>query len=797
MTLISLAQSGQAPVGSVIGLELLGANFLFNRVSFNEGVGTGGFDETAASLGIEHVRYPGGTITERQFDPANPDSTVQTTDLITGAPLSNTNQHTLTPLSEFLAEAAEQDWRVTIVLPTARYLDFLGTPGGRAAVEAEIKTFVTDTLSGPNGHVIEGFEIGNEWYAIGLSASEYGTIADAMAPWVAQAIADANPAETPFIGLQVGQRANSFTETDAILAQMSSASLSVIDTAIVHNYRPQPWDQAGTTEGKLAQVARAEAAVGRPLDTLVSEWNVGNASPNDGLLQAAGILEMFYQLVEGGVDRAHIWPVLENNTTRLADNVIVEGEAADLMIGGEIFRQMAQSLPGTQALDINRRLDTDGNGTADYLLHAFGDTGTGTVVFLSSLLPSTAAISLDLSALDNRVPSDGHLWMTRISVAEGQNPISPNARPEVSAIALSQALDTIATTPLQLTLDPYEVIRLEFTGSDLGVLALADTAQADSLRLTDASEVFVMVRDGKLDLLRDFDPAFDRLDVSALGIASRDALRIDTLYRADGTASWLQITDVTGLAEVALRLVDGLSLDASRLDERVFIFAEEAGPPPPATQVTDTTARDNLKAQQEAEDFSLSNDGQHDLIRNFDLNLDRLDVSAWGATGLGDLGIELQFRKDGSANWLNIFDPMGENEVSLRFSSGQTLDTAALTADHFVFASAPLPAPAPTLVVDPDGYADLRGQDGAERFVLADDGAADLLRNFERGIDTLDVTAFDITSFSELSLVNQVRKNGTVSWIQLIDDEGEIELRLRLDGEASDAALLTESDFQF
>ncbi|MEL7469764.1 MAG: hypothetical protein AAFN27_15015 [Pseudomonadota bacterium] len=663
-------QSGARHVGEALDAADFGANFLFNRVSFSEGVGdAGGFDEVAEQLGVTHLRYPGGTMTEDQFSLTDPEATFQATNLTTGAPIENAARHDLTPMSEFLAYAAEAGAMVTIVLPSARY------QGNPARAAAEVEAFVSDVLSGPYGHVVEAFELGNEWSTYFSSASAYGAVANAMA--VAAAAGAEGTGFDPMIAIQPSARAARLNETADIVAQLSGDALAAIDAVVIHNYRSDPWAERSITIEKFEHVDLFEAAAGRELGVVLSEWNVGNRSANDGLLQGAGLLEMVHQHAIQGADLSHVWPVLENNTTRLAGNIDDPDAGADLMIGGEVFRQMVQSLEGTQVLNFAVDQDTDGDGVTDLLVYGYEDVGR-MVVFAASLDGLARDVVLDLGDLADIDAAFEHLWITELTVGEGVDPTDHKAAPVVHQVAAHGGQQ------VALTLDAYQVTRLEFA-SAVSAVVQVETAQRDDLRGTVAHEVFVLADDGERDLVREFDVAVDRLDVSSFGARSVDDLVITDLVRKDGSVSWVSIGDTTGQSEAILRFADGAP-SAAALTAQNFIFTcpdNAMAAVPGMVERQGTSALDDLRGTEEAEIFAMTDDDVRDLVRNFADGEDMIDLSAI-ATGMEDLTIRDLVRKNGTVSWVEIVDGDGDRELIVRFEDGDHRADRLTEAD-FIF----------------------------------------------------------------------------------------------------------------
>ena len=662
-----------ALTGSVITSRSFGVNYLFNRQPFEDGIGGGNFDELALDLGLKHLRYPGGTIAERQFNLGNPENTYQATDLLTGEVITNAAKHELTPLNDFLAFADASGASVSIVLPTGQYAQaVLGRDAASlAAVEAEVSAFVEGVLSGPYGASVELFELGNEWENAGFStATDYGRVADKMAVWVQRAITASGNGAEPAIAVQSSARAARLNETAEIAAALSPEARAAIDAVIVHNYRPVPWEQGSTTEGKFNHVSLLESALGKDLTTVVSEWNVGNASDWDGLAQGAGLLEMFNQMARLGMDAAHVWPLFENNTTRLAE------DPDSFYAGGEIFRQMKQSLPGMHALDITSTHDTDGDGRTDVLMHAYAEADQdGLVVFLASLSDQNLSLALDLSAQTSGIPQEAPVWLTQTGVVQGDDPLSPDATPNVHATRISPG-------PIETSLAPYQIARIEIAPTSVSVVD--GQTGFDHLRLTEAAEVVRLKDDGVQDLVRGFSLGLDRLDVSEWGAVGMADLQITDLVRKDGSVSWIRVSDADGEAELALRFSYGSRLGADRLGQEHFIFASEPPPAPARAVVQDGEGFDDIRLGGSPEEVDLIDDGVRDLVRNFDLAEDVVDVSAWGIGRFGELAIRNLVRKDGSISWIALSDAQGDDEVFLRLVG--TTDASLLQEDHFLFA---------------------------------------------------------------------------------------------------------------
>ena len=156
--------------------DIFGANVLSSRDKIGE---EGTYDEKVEALGVDHIRYPGGSLTEDYFDLRDPNKS-SAIDPDTG------NQVDLIPYSDFMAYAEENDIDVTVVLPTRYYLSQETDENGHrteAIDDAVLREFIRDTLNGEYGEpTVRAFEIGNEYWGSGeMSALEYGRVSSRMA----------------------------------------------------------------------------------------------------------------------------------------------------------------------------------------------------------------------------------------------------------------------------------------------------------------------------------------------------------------------------------------------------------------------------------------------------------------------------------------------------------------------------------------------------------------------------------------------------------------------------------------
>jgi hypothetical protein len=181
-----------------------GTNMLFHtdRVTPNSD-----FSQLIENLGIELIRFPGGTIAEQFFDLQNPNntSTPNLLDILNGSARIETRS--VVPLSEYLNYMERTDGVPTIVLPTFRYFD-QDTRQLSAAGAIQIRDFVINLINGEFGYFDQGiFEIGNEWYQTNFnwSAEEFGRFQSEMATLIVTILNDLGARSNVDILAQTGQ----------------------------------------------------------------------------------------------------------------------------------------------------------------------------------------------------------------------------------------------------------------------------------------------------------------------------------------------------------------------------------------------------------------------------------------------------------------------------------------------------------------------------------------------------------------------------------------------------------------
>lgn len=481
----------------VLTADLFGGNFLGHRDSVAP---EDGFARLAEDLNITFLRFPGGSVTETYYAIADPDRE-SLIDPATGAPV------TITPFSDFMGFAAAEGLPVTITLPTRGALtDDRDVNGDRfAAIDAPLlRQFVTDAVSGVFGAAqIAAFEIGNEYWGSGqMSAVEYGRVSSEMAHLLRDILDGlADPyGPRPEIHVQMGTNFNfsSLDErysgtTDEILAALSeeyglaftqevvrnsgeidwtrvnnqlllsaydtAEEIAAVDGVIVHLFSRDP-ALPGQRDFQLGVVQEMWVESGRfdDLSIYVSEWNQSGSSAefdrrvDYGLYQAQEMLEILEAFSFWGVDRAAVWPLLQNTANALAKGASYDG----LTPAGEVFRHMSVVLPGLAPIDFDPedRIETELQ-IGDLSLHGFyGEERIE--FFIGSRADAPVQAQIDLSPL---IRAAGLPEPVRLGVQPGQAPGDNASTAVLTPVSRGELLNE---TNLRVSLSPGEILHVRF-----------------------------------------------------------------------------------------------------------------------------------------------------------------------------------------------------------------------------------------------------------------------------------------------------------------------------------------------
>lgn len=476
-----------------------GGNFLAHRDSLDP---EDDYVGVVRALSIDFLRYPGGSVTEHCFCIYNPDRT-KVIDDRTG------EERDFVCISDFSDFVSETGIAATLTLPTRAQLSTRTDRNGDRFADVDedgLRAFVQNALTGDFGELrVEAFELGNEyWGSGGMSAVEYGRVASAMARIIDDEIASLERAMpglgAPKIFVQNGTNfgASSLDEeysgsADSIVARINAdydvslgdevirgngtvnwtlvndallrnafdapGEAAAVDGVVMHLYSKEP-AVAGQRDYQLATLQETWMQDPRfgDLDIYVSEWNQSGASSafdrsdDFGLYQGQELLNIVEAFSFWGVDRAAVWPVVQNTA-----NALVNGQGADdLTPAGQLYASLAEVLPGMAPIDLNADDPVETEVTSGAVsLHAFHDADT-IVFFVGSRESAPSMTTFDLSMI---FADPGRVMAQRFGVMPGQEPGNNASTPVLEEVPVHDVLDGFR---LFADLAPGEILQVTF-----------------------------------------------------------------------------------------------------------------------------------------------------------------------------------------------------------------------------------------------------------------------------------------------------------------------------------------------
>jgi Ca2+-binding RTX toxin-like protein len=443
--------------GTAVLDDHFGLNILSHRDNVSE---TGKYAHTAEAVGATVIRYPGGTVTEAYFDLRNPDAA-------SGTSYFNGDPANLIPLSDFLDYAHDAGKSAIIVIPTYRYFN-QQTGQVTATAEAEIRSFIRDVVGGTYGRAeIKGFEIGNEWYQdkFKWSAAQFGELQSKIALWVHQETsALANPPEVYAQAGRGDDDLNGIDDNVELSSAFSAAERAAVDGVVSHLYvstsSTNPLILGGSVRQRLDSVDSIwTQAFSRPLEHIVTEWNVGESGPNtsniNGLMRTAPLLRLFSTMVDSGIDLATAWTAQAPSPAAMSGP---EWTGPTLTPTGLLFMMLARTLPGTRLNDIDSQTFLkDSAGASIGYAYSFVQ-GDKTILLMASGVGQDVSISADLSSV---VSGSSYFYGLSLSAKDGTIGTEYNAMAQLN-FQNQAALDgqVAGDGRLEFTLKPYEMIQI-------------------------------------------------------------------------------------------------------------------------------------------------------------------------------------------------------------------------------------------------------------------------------------------------------------------------------------------------
>lgn len=492
----SLSLKNWSATDQMVTSQHFGANAIYS-VNTDDGAPTDGFSQSVDALDTEHLRFPAG-----QGDA--PAAEIEGVDWINVVELNHDQNGTpqLRPeLVEMLEWAREnttetgEPTAVTLVIPT-KHLSLEDYEDFGQEVEDFAEIVVTQY-----GDVIEAFEIGSEYWSMG--ETEYAAKADIAATALAKGMENAGVADvdqpsilvqmaTPNVGSEyhatVDDRGFTTRLVDAnqhIIDGLSDPAKSAIDGVVEHYYfRTQETEFTDENRGK-SYINRDfevwDAAFDKELDLHITEWNLRlKATDENGMRAASVYLEQVTNMIEMGVDSAHIWPVQHNTTTDLMggpdETPVTDDQGRSLStVRGAMFDLMSSNLPGTQFVETSLAND---DGTTE--LSVFQSDGK-TVVYIASRSHETMELDVDLALIIGTFDSASATQIgidQSASSSDGYHYLPNQGRVEANFTTVdgekyyynehdvrAELTDfEIDASRFDLSLKPFEVVQIVFEG---------------------------------------------------------------------------------------------------------------------------------------------------------------------------------------------------------------------------------------------------------------------------------------------------------------------------------------------
>ena len=485
----SMKLTGLKKTGKFVSSEMFGANAVFEHLE--DGVPSTAYQEAAAALGIQNIRFGGG---QADLDPSKPNANGEVpVDGVSAINILEMPDGMLRPeLVNFLEwaqaqTATGQPVKATLVVPT-KHLDVRDYAATWGVIEHFAETVMTQF-----GDVIGAFQIGNEYWEMGETA--YGQKADIAAQALEMGMAAAGfaAADQADILVQMGTAGNAGSEFPAvagvenfverteaanqqIIDQLTDDARAAIDGVTEHYYYNSDGFDVPETDRDVKNINRDyavwEAAFDQTLDLHITEWNVKTSAPvQHGMVAASSLINQFANMIEIGVDAASVWAIDYHSRTALT---LRSDEGARLDAEGRLtnspqgaaFDLMADALVGKELVEASF-----GDGIPGIEVSAF-TSSQEMVFYISSRSTEQLALSLDLS---DRLP-EGVVTGVKMSMnAETSNGKQWVVGEDALSVEIDGGryfynehdVDVILTdlvfedmSEIELMLNPFEVVEL-------------------------------------------------------------------------------------------------------------------------------------------------------------------------------------------------------------------------------------------------------------------------------------------------------------------------------------------------
>nr|UZM28255.1 hypothetical protein [uncultured bacterium] len=470
--------------GSVFSSSHFGANIVSHK---NDLAAGSPFRSAVDALSPSSLRYPGGTVTEDNFDPRS-SFFEKIFENRTDDTVTHSNGDKVATVQSFMNYAAQEGKTVDFVLPTEHLLR-VGSNGGRVLDKVAIDKLMSKVdglLDGRYGDArISVFEIGNEYFVEGrMTAEEYGMIADRMAIELGDAYdryEARHPSDGNWIQPKIAVQAGAgFLEDDnqTIIDSLSPEARAEIDIVVGHYY-PRDLDAVDNYDRFFANLREWEETPGLESTQIwLSEWNIQDSLASDhGIYQASSFIAAFHEMGEEGVDAATVWGVQHRNVDssllRLENGPRLENgsraSVTDLTATGYMFQQMGIELRGLRSLDLNQTEFVRTSHRDNIDVQSFGNASRA-VIYISSRTDETTTVRLDL---DDYFDGNNNISAIRVTTIDDPRtpdidesaPDSHDAHIAVHGVSYGDLMANGGS----VTLQPGEIIQLEVNYGTDGV----------------------------------------------------------------------------------------------------------------------------------------------------------------------------------------------------------------------------------------------------------------------------------------------------------------------------------------
>ena len=472
-----IANSGN----NVISENHFGVNFI---AGYNQTLPEGNFEQIIQDLNVEHIRYPGGTVTETYFDP---NGSVWRELFEEDQPFATASDgRVIEGPGRMFELATRNDLEVTFVLPTDSLVSMVnGAPVVDEEAVEKVHQLVTDILDGRFGEVtIDSFEVGNEYYHHpDMTAEEYSAIANEVIIAVDDAIQNHAASQdlpenwvAPDIAVQAGAGWLD-GDNEAIIEGLSDSALEAVTSVVTHFYSAD-LDAVGLRDEHLGQINEWEQATG--IDDLkyhISEWNVAHG--DTGMAQSSTIITAFDEMLSHGVDSSSIWGAqlrwLESGLSVNLGDDDLELAQSRLSVSGEMIASMSESLVGLRSIDVEAHEflnlsthDLNRLENGELQIEVFGDEDRA-VFYISSRSDTQQYLNLDL---DGYFGDYNHVWGETLTSRDDPDTGWRDETDPTSAYGVADFTtinSAVFDGSIGLWLEPYEIARISVQLSDEGV----------------------------------------------------------------------------------------------------------------------------------------------------------------------------------------------------------------------------------------------------------------------------------------------------------------------------------------